>query len=61
MQFGQCILHQEEYVIMKDITSSVYNFEHLIQGNFLYVDKRAYIWLNIPSNKPENFYGTVQC
>ena len=24
---------------MKDITSSVYNFEDLIQGNFLYVDK----------------------
>ena len=46
---------------MKDITSSVYNFEHLIQGNFLYVDKTEYIWLNIPSNKPENFYGTVQC
>ena len=46
---------------MKDITSSVYNFEHLIQGNFLYVDETEYIWLNIPSNKPENFYGTVQC
>ena len=30
--------------IMKDITSSVYNFEDLIQGNFLYVDKTEYIW-----------------
>ncbi len=29
---------------MKDITSSVYNFEDLIQGNFLYVDKAEYIW-----------------
>ncbi len=29
---------------MKDITSSVYNFEDLIQGNFLYVDKTEYIW-----------------
>ena len=29
---------------MKDITSSVYNFENLIQGNFLYVDKTEYIW-----------------
>ena len=40
----QCILRQQEYVIMKDITSSVYNFEDLIQGNFLYVDKTEYIW-----------------
>ena len=29
---------------MKDLTSSVYNFEDLIQGNFLYVDKTEYIW-----------------
>ena len=29
---------------MKDITSSVYSFENLIQGNFLYVDKTEYIW-----------------
>ena len=31
-------------MIMKDITSSVYNFEDLIQGDFLYVDKTEYIW-----------------
>ena len=36
---------------MKDITSYVYNFEELIQGNFLYVDKTEYIWQLIrPSN-----------
>ncbi len=29
---------------MKDITSSVYTFEKLIEGNFLYVDKTEYIW-----------------
>ena len=29
---------------MKDITSYVYSFEELIQGNFLYVDKTEYIW-----------------
>ncbi len=29
---------------MKDITSSIYTFEDLIQGNFLYVDKTEYIW-----------------
>lgn len=29
---------------MKDLTSYVYNFEELIQGNFLYVDKTKYIW-----------------
>ena len=34
----------KEHAIMKDITSSVYNFEELIQGKFLYVDKTEYIW-----------------
>ena len=29
---------------MKDLTSSVYSFEDLIQGGFLYVDKTEYIW-----------------
>ena len=29
---------------MKDLTSSVYSFEELIRGNFLYVDKTEYIW-----------------
>ncbi|MBQ6471615.1 MAG: ATP-binding protein [Victivallales bacterium] len=29
---------------MKDLTTSVYSFEDLIQGNFLYVDKTEYIW-----------------
>ena len=29
---------------MKDITSSIYSFENLIEGNFLYVDKTDYIW-----------------
>ena len=29
---------------MKDLTSSVYSFESLIQGGFLYVDKTEYIW-----------------
>ena len=29
---------------MKNITSSVYSFDDLIQGNFLYVDKTEYIW-----------------
>ena len=29
---------------MKDLTCSVYSFEDLIQGNFLYVDKTEYIW-----------------
>ncbi|MBQ6473046.1 MAG: AAA family ATPase [Victivallales bacterium] len=30
--------------MMKDLTSYVYSFEDLIQGNFLYVDKTEYIW-----------------
>ncbi|MFA6717126.1 MAG: AAA family ATPase, partial [Victivallaceae bacterium] len=29
---------------MKDLTSSVYTFEDLIDGNFLYVDKTEYLW-----------------
>ena len=29
---------------MKDITSYVFSFEELMQGNFLYVDKSEYIW-----------------
>ena len=29
---------------MKDVTSYVYDFEELIQGGFLYVDKTEYIW-----------------
>ncbi len=29
---------------MKDLTSYVFNFEELIRGNFLYVDKTEYIW-----------------
>ena len=29
---------------MKDLTTSVYSFEKLIQGNFLYVDKTDYVW-----------------
>jgi len=44
MQSIQCILLIEEHITMKDITSYVYNFEDLIQGNFLYVDKTEYIW-----------------
>ena len=44
MQSIQCILRIEEHITMKDITSSVYNFEDLIQGDFLYVDKTEYIW-----------------
>ena len=36
---------------MKDLTSSVYSFENLINGNFLYVDKTEYIWQLIrPAN-----------
>ena len=31
-------------MFMKELTYSVYNFEDLIQGNFLYVDKTEYIW-----------------
>jgi len=29
---------------MKELTTSVYTFEDLIQGKFLYVDKTEYVW-----------------
>jgi len=29
---------------MKDLTTSVYTFEKLIEGNYLYVDKTEYLW-----------------
>ena len=42
---------QGEKTTMKDLTSSVYSFENLIKGNFLYVDKTEYIWQLIrPAN-----------
>ena len=42
---------QGEKKTMKDLTSGVYSFENLINGNFLYVDKTEYIWQLIrPAN-----------
>ena len=36
---------------MKDLTTFLFNFEELIKGNFLYVDKTEYVWNLIrPSN-----------
>jgi hypothetical protein len=29
---------------MKDLTCSVYTFEDLIKGNYLYIDKTEYLW-----------------
>ena len=40
---------------MKNLTSSVYNFEDLIQGDFLYVDKTEYIWQMIKPAKEMYF------
>ena len=40
---------------MKDLTSSVYSFEDLIRGNFLYVDKTEYIWQLIKPAKEMYF------
>ncbi len=40
---------------MKDITSSVYTFSDLIQGEFLYVDKTEYIWQLIRPAKGQYF------
>jgi len=40
---------------MKHLTTSVYTFEDLIQGDFLYVDKTEYIWQMIKPAK-ESFF-----
>ena len=40
---------------MKNLTSSVYSFENLIQGDFLYVDKTEYIWQLIKPAKESYF------
>ena len=40
---------------MKNLTSSVYSFEDLIRGNFLYVDKTEYIWQLIKPAKEMYF------
>lgn len=40
---------------MKNLTTSVYTFEDLIQGDFLYVDKTEYIWQMIKPAK-ESFF-----
>ena len=52
--FKRCILVAGAD-IMKDLTSSVYSFEDLIQGNFLYVDKTEYIWQMIRPAKEMYF------
>ena len=40
---------------MKDITSSVYNFEKLRQAGYLYVDKTEYIW-NLINPAGESYF-----
>ncbi|MBR6060317.1 MAG: AAA family ATPase [Victivallales bacterium] len=40
---------------MKDLTSSIYTFEDLIRGNFLYVDKTEYIWQLVRPEKEMYF------
>ena len=40
---------------MKDLNTSVYSFEDLIKGDFLYVDKTEYIWQLIKPAKEMYF------
>ena len=40
---------------MKELTTSIYTFEDLIHGNFLYVDKTEYIWQLIKPAKEMYF------
>ena len=40
---GAHVYYRQETGIMKDLTGYVYDFEELIRGDFLYVDKTEYI------------------
>jgi hypothetical protein len=42
---------------MKNITSSIYDFETLIEGGYLYVDKTAYLW-NLVRRTGESYFLT---
>ena len=42
---------------MKNITSSVYTFEDLITGDFLYIDKTEYIWRLLQPSKGIYFFS----
>ena len=42
-------------IAMKELTTSVYSFEALIKGDFLYVDKTEYIWQLIKPAKEMYF------
>ncbi|MBP5468611.1 MAG: AAA family ATPase [Candidatus Riflebacteria bacterium] len=42
-------MEKEQY-----ITSSLYTFENMREGNYLYVDKTAYLWKLI--NKPQSMF-----
>ena len=44
MRARQCNFGQTAMFFMKDLTTSVYDFEDLLRGNFLYVDKTEHIW-----------------
>ena len=51
---NECILpiaHQGDESTMKEITSSTSDFEDLIKGNYLYVDKTEFIWNLVKSYK----------
>lgn len=39
-----CIVRTRRRRLMKRITGSVYTFENMIRGHFLYVDKTEHIW-----------------
>ena len=42
-------------IMKKDLTTYVYNFEELIKGNFLYVDKTEYVW-NLIRPRSEGYF-----
>ena len=44
-------------IAMKELTTSIFSFEDLIQGNFLYVDKTEYIWQLVKPAKEMYFFS----
>ena len=44
-----------ERIAMKELTTSIFSFENLIRGKYLYVDKTEYIWQLI-ENEGESYF-----
>ena len=53
-----CIVRTRRRRLMKRITDSVYTFENMIRGLFLYVDKTEHIWKLVAP--PQEMYENLR-